>query len=267
MCQHSIRKENLSECPQNNSKPMESLEATYFACNRAEDLRRLNSSVPKLVEKRFPTSCVHCEQSLRSQFYSEPRWTSTSPFCAVGNTVNSPVSDLSNNVVNEGDKVACKYSSNYTTSEFGQTEQSRSDCNLHGTYFQNAPKHTRDPARVHQDQVYSQSKSSSLELHAFPKPVNSGCIHTSRIGEAANNPRSLIIQSDALQILENQSKCKSSLRQWLLNAQKQNEEKEGTRYNKKQHNPPVPSSRKMEFVTQQLSCVSSSWLSFSDPLD
>lgn len=34
----------------------------------------------------------------------------------------------------------------------------------------------------------------------------------------------------------------------------------------KQHNPPVLSSRKMEFVTQQLPCVSSSSLSFSAPL-
>jgi len=267
LCEHSIRKENPSESSQKHCKSMGCLETTSFACNTAEELSRFNTSVPKLVEKIFPTNSVPCEQSLRGQFYSETAWTSTSPLCAIASTPISPVSHLSSNtVVNQGDKLACKYSCNYTPSEFGQTEQSRSGCNLQGNYFQNTPELIRDPARFHQNQVYSQNQSSSLLIHAFPKPVCSGCIHTSRITEAASNPGSLIIQPDALQLVENQSKCKSSLPQWLLNAQKQKEAKEGTSYNKKQYSAPVLSSRKMESVTKQLPCVSSSSVSFSDPL-
>jgi hypothetical protein len=265
--QHSIRKENISECPQNNCKQMGCPETTSFACNTAEDLRILNSSVPKLVGKRFRTSCVPCEQSLRGQFYSEPTWTSTLPFYnPIANTLISPVNHLSSNTgANQGDKMAYKYPCNSITSELRQTELSRSGCNLHGNCFQNPPEHIRDSVRLHQNQVYSQNQSSSSVLHPIPKPVFSGCVPTSTIREATGNPGSLPIQSDALALLQYHSKCTSTLPQWLLNAQKQKEAIERTSYNEKQSRAPVPSSMKME-STKQLPCVNSSSVPFPDRL-
>ena len=87
LCQHSMQKENISESPEKSCKLMESLETTSFACNTGEELRRLNSSVPKLVQKRFPTCCVPCEYSLISKLCYEPTWTSTFPLCTpISNT-------------------------------------------------------------------------------------------------------------------------------------------------------------------------------------
>ena len=61
--------------------------------------------------------------------------------------------------------------------------------------------------------------------HDFPKPMYSGCIHTSKIKDATSNQGSLLIQSNALHLLKNQSKFNSSLPWWLLNTHNKKEEK------------------------------------------
>eukprot|EP01018_Ginkgo_biloba_P023657 Gb_18157 [translate_table: standard] len=270
ICQQPRGNSNISENPQNNFEAAQSLETkTPSTSHSTDNVRKLNSSVPPLVENRFPTNYVPPRQYLSDQCYSKQIWNSIPAFCTpIANTLMSPASYLSSNTaINQGDRMPHKHVCKDITENTGKTELSRTDCCANSICFQNIPVHTRDQGRFFQNQIYIQNKDSSAGKHVCQNPECSECEDTIRNGEGASNSCSVPIQSVAgVQSLQSPTKCSSSLPQWLLNAQKQKETNEATSYQKGQPHAPMPCTTEMRSFTKQLPCmISSSGLS-SDAL-
>eukprot|EP01018_Ginkgo_biloba_P023661 Gb_07327 [translate_table: standard] len=227
----------ISEDPHYKFEQACSLETPpSYTSNASKKIRRMNSTIPILVESIFPTNTVF--PGLKDQL----------AFCT-DNTPFTPVARFpSNTALDQVDKMMphkqiCKLE---------LTQLSRTGCSPHGACFQNVPANLKRHIRFPQNQIHGQN---SCSIHcAYQHGECSQCTHASLGNSETLSP----------------PHCKSILGQQLVNAKGQNETKEPSSYDKgvseSQCHTHLPCKIEMGSVLKQLPCAISDAGPLSVPL-